>query len=168
MIKVLALLLTLGSPALAQSTVAQVPGTTTNDSANIGNLGEYVSSVIASGSAISLATITPADITTISLTAGDWDVTALCAYKGGATTVRLYTQCSISLASATISATAGQTVNWFDNSATPYASIIETDYPLPPVRINLGSTTTVYLVTNTSFSVSTLSGFGIIRARRVR
>lgn len=169
MIRILAFLLVLwAAPAQAQSTVAQVPGTTTNDSANSGNLGEYISSSIASGSAISLTTITAADITNISLTAGDWDVTAMCAYKGGATTVMLFTQCSISLVSATISTTVGQTIGIYNASAVPFGSIVEIDYPITPVRINLAATTTVYLSTNASFSVSTLSAFGIIRARRVR
>jgi hypothetical protein len=57
--------------------VGQIPGTATNDDAAAGKLGEIISSNIVVGSAVSLTTNTPANITSLSLTAGDWDVWGL-------------------------------------------------------------------------------------------
>ena len=49
-------------------------GVTTNSNAAAGIVGEYISSSIASGSAVSLTTGVSANVTSISLTAGDWEV----------------------------------------------------------------------------------------------
>src|SRR6185312_14765343 len=74
----------------------QLPGTTTNDNASSGNVGQLISSNIVSGSSVSLTTATPLDITTISLTAGDWDVQGNCTSNpAGSTTTSVFI-CSIS------------------------------------------------------------------------
>jgi hypothetical protein len=39
---------------------------------------------------------------------------------------------------------------------------------LPPVRISLAATTTIYLVCEATFSAGSVSAFGTIRARRMR
>lgn len=49
-------------------------GTTTNDAATAGQIGEYVESVV--GNTNAPATTNFGDMTSISLTAGDWDVSA--------------------------------------------------------------------------------------------
>ena len=51
-----------------------VVGVTTNSNATTGYVGEYISSQVAVASAVALTTATPANVTSISLTAGDWDV----------------------------------------------------------------------------------------------
>src|SRR5574337_1898836 len=63
-----------GSVSQAQPVSADILGTTTNDDAAAGYIGEVISSNIAVGSAVSLSSGTIANITSISLTAGDWDV----------------------------------------------------------------------------------------------
>lgn len=55
-------------------TTAGIKGTTTNDNGASSYVGEFVSSVIASASAVNFANNTNVDLTSISLTAGDWDV----------------------------------------------------------------------------------------------
>lgn len=55
-------------------TTSGIIGTTTVDDASEGVVGEYLSSVVLGASGVSLTTNTPADLTHISLTAGDWDV----------------------------------------------------------------------------------------------
>jgi hypothetical protein len=37
-----------------------------------------------------------------------------------------------------------------------------------PVRVSLSATTTIFLVASDTFTVSTMSAYGTIRARRVR
>src|SRR5262249_33840938 len=52
----------------------QMQGSRIQDDALAGNVGEYVESTITTGSPVSLMNNTPANVTNISLTAGDWDV----------------------------------------------------------------------------------------------
>jgi hypothetical protein len=49
-------------------------GTTTNDDAAAGHIGEYVSSMVPGGTGPALTSGAASNITSISLTAGDWDV----------------------------------------------------------------------------------------------
>src|SRR2546421_430181 len=56
-------------------TTLTATGTTTNDNAVSGNLGEYISSTVARGAAVTgAANGTYKDLTSIVLTAGDWDI----------------------------------------------------------------------------------------------
>jgi hypothetical protein len=49
-------------------------------------------------------------------------------------------------------------------------STATTDYgqTLPPVRVSLAATTTIYLVCEATFAAGSVSAFGTIRARRMR
>lgn len=53
-----------------------IPGTVTNDNAAVGNIGEFVQSLVAVGSPVSLTTATAKNVTLISVLGGDWDVGA--------------------------------------------------------------------------------------------
>ena len=136
-----------------------IVGVTTNSNAAAGNVGEYVSAVDNVG--VSLTTGTRANVVSISLTAGDWDVTGYVGYlpSGGASST--YQEGSISSTSATIGSAGARTIL----STTTTAQI---EIPLPTVRVSLASTTTYYLVTNNDFTGGTIKGTGLIRARRVR
>src|SRR5437588_39828 len=52
----------------------------------IAALGDYVESVVPSGSAVPLVTVTPKTVTSIVLPAGDWDVNGLIYYLPAVTT----------------------------------------------------------------------------------
>ncbi len=149
----------------AAAFVASVLGTITNDNANAGYVGEYTSSAVAAGSAVALTTNVTANVTSISLTAGDWDVTGIVQYTPGATTsVTQLTQGSSST-SATLGAQGS-----FSKFVTAASVLTAVDpaWNLPATRFSLAATTTIYLVSAATFTVSTLSAYGIIRARRVR
>lgn len=147
----------------------QYPGTTTNDNAPTGDIGEYISSSIASGSAVSLSTGTPANITSISLTAGDWDVWASFYFITGASTVFNNAQSSISLGSAALDTTNGR-FNYFNAQALTgqYPSGFPASITVGPIRLPLSGSTTVFMVAQGSFTTSTLVGYGILQARRRR
>lgn len=151
----------LGSPG-------QVQGTATNDSAAAGNVGELISSTVASASAVALTTATSANVTSISLTAGDWDVSGVVIHKFAATTTTTLMQIGISTTSATLpTATTGAT----DYNVLRQASSApggDTAQLIGPHRISLSATTTVYLVANDTFATSTDAAYGTLRARRVR
>lgn len=148
-------------------TTGGIVGTTTNDSANAGVVGEYVFSNIASGSALAFTTTVARDITSISLTAGDWDVWINARYTGGATTTLIRVIASISTTTATLDANPGKIGIQFYNSAIVFNST-NVDISVGPFRIPLASTTTIFFVGQADFGVSTCSGYGIIQARRRR
>jgi len=143
----------------------QYPGSATNDSANAGNIGELISASLASGSAVSLTTATAKTVTSISLTPGDWDVHGVVvSFPAGSTVVTL-AAASISTTNNALTALGSEGVNYIAGG-TPTSTL----YSLPTgtVRISLSATTTVYLVAQLNFSVSTATAYGAISARRVR
>lgn len=133
------------------------------DNAIAGNIGEYVESLLASGSATSMSSGTMKNVTSISLTAGDWDVFGNVNYAGASATMS-QANGGISTTSATLP-TDGTEVYSADQTVALSAT---NSIPLPPKRINVSVTTTVYLVGKISFSAGTVTGFGAIRARRSR
>jgi hypothetical protein len=151
-----------------------VKGTATNNNAGAGFVGEYVSSSILSNAAVSLATTTVKDVTSISLTAGDWDVWGCVALTGGSTTTLRVISGWLSTASATFPATSPESAdNGFGllyNGAndTIFVNWGNPQVSLTPKRFSLASTTTIYMSTLAIFSVSTCSAFGFIGARRRR
>lgn len=143
------------------------PGVIDASSSGAGNVGEVVSSLVASGSAVSLTTATPANITSISLTAGDWDVQANVNVLGASTTTAAAAlqQVGISTTSATLPTDGSQVI-----VAVPVATTtsFNTGASIPRVRINVSITTTVYLVAEATFTAGTVTAYGGITARRVR
>jgi hypothetical protein len=146
--------------------LGQIPGTATNDNATAGNLGEYVENVVGSGSPIAIVTGTPKTITSIPLTAGDWDVDTVGSFLPAATTSTTGMAVSISGTTNTLDSTPGKIVG-LTQPATVTGGTANS-LSIPPYRLSLSGTTTVFLVLLANFSVSTAGGYGIIRARRVR
>jgi len=129
-----------------------------------GFIGEQIRSALGSGSAITLSTGTGANVTSISLTPGIWDVSGIVMFGGGAITGTIY-QASISTVSAA-SGTKGD--NFVEGTAawSPTA-VATTTLTIPSYRISLAATTTVYLTTAAAFTLGTVVAFGRISATRV-
>ena len=145
-----------------------IAGTTTNNNAATGVVGEYLASTV-NNTTVSLTTNTAANVTSLSLTAGDWDVQGNLHLSTGATTNMLYWYSTISTTSGSL-ATGSVAAS---NVASPTAAgtvFGENSFTLlsPVVRISLSATTTVYLVTQAGFTISTLTAGGTLRARRIR
>jgi len=159
---------TLAALGIAQTFTAhqEVLGTTTNDAASAGYIGEYISSTLAIGSAVSLTTATTANVTSISLTAGDWDVNGNIGFIAASGTLGTVQIVSISQTSATLPTSPNGGAYAREEIAFPATAtqII----PTGTMRISLASTTTVYLVAQATFSVSTMTAYGFIGARRAR
>jgi hypothetical protein len=136
---------------------------TDGSSAAVGDVGEVISSLVASGSAISLSTGTAANITSISLTAGDWDVSGVSSFAGASATMS-QTVGGISTTSATLP-TDGTQIYSADQTV---ALSVTNAVSIFPKQITVSTATTVYLVGKVTFSAGTVTGFGAIRARRVR
>ncbi len=121
-------------------------------------------SAIASGSAVSLTTATNANVTSISLAAGTWLVSAICMF-GGTPTVSGAQQASISTTSATHSTLGDNSVTaaWLTSPFTAANCPIT----IPAYQLVLGGTTTVYLVASGVFSGGTMTAYGRISAVKI-
>lgn len=143
-----------------------IQGTGTNDSATSGNIGEIITSTVASpGSGIT--TNTPSNVTSVSLTPGDWDVEGQCNAIPAATTTQSQLFCSIGTTSATGNLTAGF---FFEGSGIGQTGAFQSQWSAntPIARFSFASTTSVFLVQQNTFGTSTETVWGTIRARRVR
>ena len=143
-----------------------IVGVSTNSNASAGVIGEYATATIATGSSVTLTTATTATVTSISLTAGDWDVWGVVDYTAGATTSITNFRQGISTTAATLGAQDTFTSDSF--AAMVPTAAIDLAKGSPTARISLASTTTVYLVANSTFTISTLKAYGSIFARRRR
>lgn len=145
-------------------TTSGLVGTTTNNNASTGIVGEYVSSVISTATNFP-ATATYGDLTSISLTAGDWDVTVqLKAQLNDATVVAFVTGVS------TTSGNSGAGLVEGDSrlDSPPPGNSADASLTVSAVRFSLSATTTLYLKYLASFSAGTPRAVGRISARRVR
>jgi len=145
-----------------------IVGTTTNDSATAGYVGEYVESRVVQGSAVSLVTSTAKTITSISLTAGDWDVASLFAIDGNGSTNVTFFGAGPSSTNNTLSGSLDYSTLCFGTAGLLPFTTQDVRVTSPLTRFSLASTTTIYLVGIAAFTVSTCSGYGAITARRVR
>jgi hypothetical protein len=149
---------------ITPSQTAGIVGTTTNNNANAGSVGEYIQSNV---TGVAITSSTNSNITSISLTAGDWDVTGLMQTAPAGTTTTSAVSVGVSTTSAAFNTINVGLGNSKANQA-PLAAGVYTSEIAPTTRISVASTTTVYLVGFVSYSVSTLTVSGQIRARRVR
>lgn len=142
----------------------QIVATATNDNASSGRVGEQIEAVVLNASQVALTNNTPANVTSIVLTAGDWEVSGLVwAAFGGGTTCS-YIAAWISTTSATVP-TAPNTgaFNQIQAALTGNSAL-----SAGSTRLSLNSTTTVYLSTQMGFAVAGMGAYGFIKARRVR
>lgn len=142
-------------------------GTGTNDAAASTVVGELLSAQLAAASTTSLTTNTAKTIISISLTAGDWEVSGTVNFIPANTTVVAGLATGISATDNT--QPAADSIGGIANSGAVYTSAgaITSLSPIP-IRISIAATTTYYLVATAIFSVSTCTGYGVIRARRLR
>lgn len=135
-----------------------VKGTGTNDSASAGYVGELISSNILAASGVTVSSAATANITSITLTAGNWDIWGNILVQG--TTVTTI-QGGISTVSATLP----------DSSLTFYISPLALSaacgVPVPEITAAISGSTTYYLVIN-PFGSGTIKCSGNIYARRRR
>lgn len=137
-------------------------GTTTNDSADAGFVGEYIEASLASPGNL-LASSGTINVATISLTPGDWDVQGWITTTGQGTTSQTTVNVGVSIVSQTFGS------DGTSNALTTPAQVgVQQSMSTPIVRFSLAATTTVYLL---AFSVHTVANprvYGHIRARRIR
>jgi hypothetical protein len=139
------------------SVAGAIPGAKTNSDASAGNVGEYIFQQVASGAAVGLTTTDVADVASIALTAGDWDVWALIAFSALPT----------SNARAWINSTSATDPGAPNNGAYLSVGNQTVAAPVGMERVSLNAPATLYLSTVATFTGS-LSAFGFLGARRAR
>jgi len=144
-------------------------GTTANDLATTGNIGEYLSTVVLVANEVNINAA--ANVCTLSLTAGDWNVWGELWVDNstGASTISGRASAAITTTSATTpTVPADGTARTVYDSTPLTTSVFALVIPVSTVRISLGTTTNVYLVGQVTTSAGTTNGYGKIAARRVR
>jgi hypothetical protein len=153
--------------SMAFSTTSGIIGTTTNNNAAAGSVGELISSSVASGSAVATTSNTATNITSISLTAGDWDVWGQVQSLPNAATTTTQIIGWTSTTSATLATPPNNgSFHQITGIVVPAGGAI--GITTGTQRISLASTTTVYLSAFITFAVNTMATYGYIGARRRR
>lgn len=150
--------------AITPAQVAGIVGTTTNNNAAAGSVGELLT---ASTQTTSMTTGTAMNATSISLPAGDWDVTGIVQFNPAGSTTSTQWAVGISTTGATFGTAATGITNQNLSNGSAAAGVANS-LDAPITRISLAATTPVYLVAQSTFAVSTQTASGFIRARRVR
>jgi hypothetical protein len=153
-----------GSGVLSLTNGSQVAGTATNDNASVGNIGEFISSIILSSSPVTLTSNATVNVASISLTAGDWDVWGNVNFisAGVAPTQE-------AAWTSTTSATPPNQAFYNSNNSSLTTNIsANSGISAPYQRYSLSITTTVFLSAFLGNSSGNGSACGAIYARRAR
>jgi hypothetical protein len=140
-------------------------GTTAVGNAAAGEIGEVLSTSVTTG--VTLASGTAANVGTLSLTPGDWDVSAQLVFNPGTNLTIM--AAAISLTSATLPTAAqlaagtGAMQQLRASFAASAAEMLQSG----SCRVNVSTTTTVYMVAMVT-GTGTWTGTGFISARRRR
>jgi hypothetical protein len=144
-------------------------GTATNDSAAAGYIGEYVESVVSAATNYPAATVTWGNMTSISLSAGDWDVTGQAELILNGSTMAsdaANTAVVVSIHSGTTTTDHVRGSNLFSYTI-PSAAANRTGV-VNVYRLSLASTTTVYFKLIGSYSAGNPQFQCRLSARRMR
>lgn len=153
--------------ALKPTSTSGVIGTTTNDNAAAGSVGEYISSTVLAGAQIDLTNNATSNVTFVALTPGDWDVNGNVAYQGDGASQGTNFNAAINTTSASLPTRpgAGGYNQLFGPTVGSGAPLI---LPVGPMRISTATSVNAYLVVNCGFTIASAHAYGFIGARRVR
>lgn len=157
----------LGLTALASAAVGHIPGEPSNRAAVAGEVGELA---INSFTTVALsASGVAAQLTSLSLTAGDWDVSALIQWSGGGAMVST-DYSSIISTNSTPSVTGANSITGLPlHNRVPSGNDWALIHSHTPYHQRLAAAATIYLHGSASFSSSpNPSGSGWLCARRIR
>jgi hypothetical protein len=143
-----------------QTTGMQMKGNNTNTAPPAGFIGEQLT---ANATGVSVSNATDTNITSVSLTAGIWDVAGMCDFAGSGITGTSF-RLGINNTSATMPGSGG--INQLSTTVVPTASS-NSGLTICPQRRTLSGTTTVYLVCRANYTVGAVTVSGIITATRV-
>ena len=152
-------------PTLNATTQLMGKGTTANDSAPAGYIGEYTEVEVSSANAVAVGTGNTVNVANITLGPGDYDVTGVTWATGNVTAV-IYVTGGVSESSGNLPS-AGARSQWLGRSAN---LPVDQAIVLPTVRVQVAANTTktVYHVAKASYAGGSLQVYGSMRVRRPR
>jgi len=147
-------------------------GVIVNDNASSGIIGEYIEQLLPLASAVSVSSGTPTQVTSLSLTAGDWEVGGIVVQiNGSGANFQILGGFLVNNGGATPTGTAN-TMYWGSSTAFSQGAstipVAASTLPLKPIRVTLSATTQINLMANSTFASGSVSAYGMIHARRVR
>ncbi|UPJ65969.1 hypothetical protein [Bradyrhizobium sp. 191] len=143
--------------------IGNLPGIGSNSAAASGKIGEVISDGGTSGTLSSGVT---AALGSVSLTAGDWDVTATVQFNTGGTTSTTDYYVSLSATSASVAAPYGTSRALHERI--PAATDHSNAFTIMPTQALLNATTTLYINAQAVYTGSATTATWSIRARRMR
>lgn len=145
--------------------VVSVLGVNTGSNAATGIVGEFISSLIPSGASVPMTTGTDVNVTSILLSAGDWDVGGNVGFVPTFGSTIAYLAGGISSVSATMPTPPGS--GSFVEFTMPFTAGGSNAFPVGVTRISLATATTVFLVATANYAGG-MGAYGFIGARRRR
>ena len=149
-------------PSLLNIPLPNIIGVTNGSNAAAGSVGEYVTSNVPVAAGVSLTNGIPANVSSISLSAGDWDI------YGNVTIISSGSNHAVAMWCSITSATLPEESLYTGTSLIAGATLANFQASTPFLRISISLTTTVYLSAQSAFSSGTSKASGSIFARRVR
>lgn len=144
-----------------------IVGVTDGSNATAGNVGQIISTDTNSGAAVALTSSVVANIATVSLSAGDWELFFAAQFTGDVATIVQNMTASISTTSATLNVTDTAFAEMPGYNLASFSFATVNSVLVGPFRQNITGTTTVYGVATATFGVNTCSAYGALVARRL-
>lgn len=143
-----------------------ITGSTTNDSANAGVVGEFIQTRTTSFTNVPGSSGNWSDLGSVALTAGDWDVSCM---VNASLNSSVMTSMDVGISTTTGNSATGlqEGDNWAESAALPVGSVHQS-VAVPAYRMSLSGNTTVYLKGKFGYSVATPQYVSRISARRMR
>lgn len=146
---------------------AVLTGRTDGTSPAAGSIGEVLAAEVTAAAATPLTSLAAKSIATLPLTAGDWSVYGGTFFTPEAATSITFIVSDISLTNNALDTAPTTSRNGRSVTATVPPSSLTQSVATGVRRINVSTSTNVFLVSNAIFTVSGLSAYGRIEARRV-
>lgn len=157
------------APSYQTITSNMVAASSTNDAATAGYIGEVFDGIQSTYTNYT-TTATYQNITSITLTAGDWEISATGTFSTNSATITSTANTIFVISTTTASATGsteGRNIIYIPQSALVGTGTKES-FSITPYRVSISGTTTYYLNTQSTFTLGNPQFVGSIHARRNR
>jgi len=142
-------------------------GVVDGSNAAAGRVGEFLSAQVLIGSALALVSAATTNITSLALSAGDWEVSGNICFNINPAVTSVYLVATLNTVSATLPTRPNGGAFSEITTANASGNLIGS-LPVSPLRVSLAAPATVYLISYATFIGGTVAAYGYLSARRVR
>jgi hypothetical protein len=153
------------SVTVAQNCYGTIATAVQNNSDTGGFYGEFITAARAVGSALALTDNAQVTVTSISLPAGDWEISAQTLFTGPSATVVAGVAAGMSATTASVDP--AHAVEFSCSNFAVFSTVTQIAMSAGPYRFTNTARATYYMTALGHFSVSTMSVYGTISARRI-